>query len=113
MLEQPNEHLAFSSVVGHQVPQVADLGLTDPVDATEALFDPVRVPREVVIDHEVGTLEVQPFPGGVGGDEDADVGVLGEALLGGAALLASDTPVNGDHRLIFTEEVFGCGRAGS
>ena len=54
--------------------------LADAVDAPEALLDPVGVPREVVVDHQVRGLEVQALPGGVGGEQDLDVGVVGELL---------------------------------
>ena len=56
--------IAFPRVVGDQVPEVADLGLTDTVDAAEALLQPVGIPWQVVVDHEVGALEVDAFAGG-------------------------------------------------
>ena len=71
---------------GDEVPQVADLGLADAVDAAEALLDAVGVPGQVVVDEQVGALEVDAFAGGVGRDQDRDVGVLEERLLGLAAL---------------------------
>ena len=76
LLEQPLEHLALAGVVGDEVPQVADLGLADAVDAAEALLDAVRVPRQVVVDHQVRALEVEALAGGVGGDQDEHVRVL-------------------------------------
>ena len=51
------------------------------MDAAEALFEAVRIPRQVVVDHQVGVLEVDAFTGGVGGDEDADLGVGAEERL--------------------------------
>ena len=63
------EDLALAGVVGDQVPQVADLGLADAVDAAEPLLDPVRVPRQVVVDHQVRALQVQALARGVGGDQ--------------------------------------------
>ena len=52
---------------------MANLGLPNPVNATEPLFQPVRVPRQVVVDHEVGTaLEVDAFGGGVVGQQKAN-----------------------------------------
>ena len=45
---------------------MTDLCLADPVDAAEALFQPVRVPRQVVVDHQVAALQVDAFAGGVG-----------------------------------------------
>ena len=51
-----------------EVPEVADLGLADAVDAAEALLQPVGVPGQVVVDHQVGALEVDALAGRVGGD---------------------------------------------
>ena len=39
LLEQPAVDLALARLVGDQVPEVADLGLADAVDAAEALLD--------------------------------------------------------------------------
>ncbi len=58
LLEQAVVDLAFAGVLGDEVPEVADLGLADAVDPAEALFQAVRVPGQVVVDHQVGALEV-------------------------------------------------------
>ena len=71
LLEQALEDLALAGVRGDEVPQVADLGLADAVDATEALLDAVGVPGQVVVDHQVGALQVETLAGGVGRDQDA------------------------------------------
>ena len=68
--QQAREHLALARVLGDEVPQAADLVLADAVDAPEALLDPVRVPRQVVVDHQVRDLEVQALAGRVGGEQD-------------------------------------------
>ena len=75
---------------------MADLGLADPVDAAEPLLDPVRVPRQVVVDHQVGALQVQALARGVGGDQHPAVHVLGEQLHDLAAFFAPDPAVDGD-----------------
>ncbi len=51
--QQPREHVPFAGVFRDHVPQVAHLALADAVDTPEALLNAVRVPRQVVIDHEV------------------------------------------------------------
>ena len=81
LLEQPLEDLALPGVVGDEVPEVADLLLADAVDAPEPLLDPVGVPWQVVVDHQMRPLEVDALAGGVGGDQDQHVLVLGEGLL--------------------------------
>ena len=81
LLEQAVVDVALAGLLGDEVPEVADLGLADAVDAAEPLFEAVRVPRQVVVDHQVGVLEVHALAGGVGGDEHADVGVGAEQRL--------------------------------
>ena len=99
LVEQALEDLALAGLVGHQVPEVADLGLADAVDAPEALLDAVRVPGQVVVHHQVGALQVDALARGVGGHQHEGVLVLGEVLLRLAALLAADAAVDGDHGL--------------
>jgi hypothetical protein len=56
---------------------VADLGLADAMDATEALLQLVRIPGQVVVDHQVrAALEVHAFAGGVVGDQEAHLRVV-------------------------------------
>src|SRR5207237_9194391 len=43
-LQQPPIDVALARFLGHQIPQVADLGLTDAVDPPEPLFKAIRVP---------------------------------------------------------------------
>ena len=73
LFEQAAIDLAFARVGRAQVPEVTDLGLADAVDAAEALFEPVRVPRQVVVDHQVrAALKVHAFAGGVVRDHHAN-----------------------------------------
>ena len=88
LLQQAGEDLALAGVGGDEVPEPADLLLADAVDAAEALLDAVGVPRQVVVDHQVRGLQVEAFAGGVGGEQDLAVAVLGE-LLGDLAALAA------------------------
>ena len=54
------------------------------VDAPVALLQPVRVPRDFVVDEPVAVvLEVQAFGGGVGGEQDAHRADFGRRLEGG------------------------------
>ena len=99
LLQKPFEHLAFPGGKGHQIPQMAHFGLADAVDAPEALLDPVRVPRQVVVDHQVGPLQVHPFPGGVGGHQHPRPRVVAEAVLDAAAILPFHPAVDVFHRL--------------
>jgi hypothetical protein len=89
LVEQAPVDVALAGLVGHQVPQVADLRLADAVDAPEALLQPVGVPGQVVVDHEVGALEVDALAGGIGGDQHVDRGVVRKASWALLAVLAA------------------------
>ena len=79
------------------------------MDAAESLLDAVRVPRQVVVDHQVGALEVHAFSGGVGGDQDLDDWVIAECVLHPAAILAADPSVDGHDGLWPTHECLDLG----
>ena len=97
--------VALAGLLGDQVPEVADLGLADAVDAAEALLEAVRVPGQVVVDHQVGALEVDALAGGVGGDQHLHLGVVHEALDDSAPLLAAHAAVDHDDGLVAAEAV--------
>ena len=101
--QQALVYVALARLGGDQVPEVADLGLADAVDTAEALLEAVGVPGQVIVDHEVGALEVDAFAGGVGGEEDAHLGVVAERFLGGMALLAAQAAVDGDDGLFASQ----------
>ena len=88
---------------GDQVPQVADLGLADAVDAPEALLQPVRVPGQVVIDHQMRALEVDAFAGGIVGDHHQHAFIVHEGLDRLAAILATDATMDFDDSLMAAE----------
>jgi hypothetical protein len=49
-------YVTFSRLFRQQIPEMAYFGLADAVNAPEPLFQPVRVPRQVIIDHQVRPL---------------------------------------------------------
>ena len=75
---------------------MTNLLLTDAVDATETLFEAVWVPRQVVVHHQVGVLEVNAFTGGIGRNKNAYFGVGTKDRLNAAALIAMRAAVDGD-----------------
>ena len=99
LLQEAGVDGALAGLVRDQVPQVADLGLADAVDAAEALLEAVRVPGQVVVDHEVGALEVDALAGGVVRDHDQDRRVVQEGVHGVAPGLAGEAAVDLDHGL--------------
>ena len=99
LLQEAGVDVALAGLVRDQVPEVADLGLADAVDAAEALLEAVRVPGQVVVDHQVGALEVDAFAGGIVRDHDQDRRVVQEGADRGLARLAGDAAVDLDHGL--------------
>ena len=73
---------------------MADLGLSDAMDAAEPLLDAVGVPGQVVVDHQVGALEVDPLPRGVGREQDLDLRVVQERRLRLCALFPAHAAVD-------------------
>src|SRR5690606_20990337 len=96
--QQAHKHGSLASVLGDEVPEPADLGLPDAVDTAEALLDAVRVPGKVVIDDQVGGLEIEALAGGVGSEEDPALGVLRELLSERATLGATNATVDREDR---------------
>jgi len=88
LLQQPEVDVALARLPRHEVPEVADLVLADAVDPPEALLEAVGVPGQVVVDHQVGVLQVHALPGRVGGDQHAHPRVGAEERLDAAALVA-------------------------
>ena len=97
--EQPLEHLALTGLIRDQVPQMTRPLLTNAVHPPETLLDPVRVPRQVVVDHHVGHLQVDALAGRVGGHQHPHRRIDPEPVLDGAAVVALDAAVDADHRL--------------
>ena len=83
---------------------MAYFGLADAVDAAEALLDPVGVPRQVVVDHQVGALKIDALAGSVRGKQHLYLRVVLERLLRLHALLAAHAAVDDDHGLLAAEQ---------
>ena len=83
---------------------MTDLGLADPVDASEALFQAVRIPGQVVVHHQVGALQIDALAGGVGRQQHLHLRVVPERLLHGQAFLPADAAVDDDDRLLASKQ---------
>ena len=81
LVEKSLEDVSFSGFLGDHVPQMADLGLANPVDTAKALFQPVGVPGQVVVDHQVGVLQVDAFASGIGGNQHQNIRIVAELFL--------------------------------
>src|ERR1700687_6479459 len=76
---------------------MAHLGLANAVDAAETLVDPIWVPWQVVVHHQVGSLQVDPFTRSISGHQNRDVLVLGERLLDLATLFTPKAAMDRNH----------------
>jgi hypothetical protein len=94
LLEQSVVDVAFARLMRDQTPEVTHLCLADAVDPAESLFEAIRVPREIVIHHQVRTLQVDALASSVGGDEDQDLRVVLEGGLGFAPFVSVESTVN-------------------
>src|SRR5262249_39210489 len=70
LVEQGAVDVAFAGLFSHQVPEVTDLRLPDAVNTPEPLLQAIGVPRQVVVDHQVGTLQVDALARCIGGEQD-------------------------------------------
>jgi hypothetical protein len=73
---------------------VANLRLTNTVDTSEALFEAIGIPGQVVVHHEVCTLKVDALAGCISREQDLDVRIVQEALLCLAAFFAAHSTVD-------------------
>ena len=76
---------------------MAYFGLADSMDAPKPLFNPVGVPGQVIVDHQVGTLQVDTFTSCIGGDQDLHFGVVLERFLRLHAVFATHSAVDKNH----------------
>ena len=104
LLEQPSVNVALARLLGHEVPQMADLRLTDAVDAAEPLLEAIGIPRQIVIDHQMRALEVDALPRRVGGEQHLHFGIVLERLLSLEPFFAPHAAVNHDDRALATQQ---------
>ena len=83
---------------------MANLGLADTVDAAEALFEPVGIPWQVVVDHQVRALEVDALTGGVSGQQHLHQRVVPEGFLYLQTLLTTNTAMDDDDGVLTPEQ---------
>ena len=76
LLEQTLIYSTFARFLGNQVPQMADFRLSDTMNTPEALLQTVRIPGQIVVDHQVRTLQVDTFTGSIRGNQNPNVLVL-------------------------------------
>ncbi len=78
-------------------------GLADAVDTAEPLFEAVGVPRQVVVHHQVGALEIDPLSRSVGGKQHPDFGIVAECFLRFEPVAPIHPTMDHDHSLGATD----------
>ena len=94
LIEEGMVDLALTGLFGHHIPQVTDFRLPDPMNPAEPLLDPIRIPGEVIVHHQVRPLEVDALARCVGGYQDLHLGVMSETFLCLQPLLAAHAAVD-------------------
>ena len=56
LVQKLDVDVTFPRVLRDEVPEMADLGLSNSVDATESLFNSVRIPGQVIVHHQMSPL---------------------------------------------------------
>ena len=80
LVEQHLQHAALASAGGDEVDDHHVAPLAVAVDAPQALFQARGIPGNVVVDHQPAELQVDAFPGRVGGDEETGAVGVAEPL---------------------------------
>src|SRR5262245_38228247 len=70
LFEESVINSALACLIGYKIPEMADLLLSDAVYTAKALFETVWIPRQIIIDHQIGVLEVHAFTGCICGDKN-------------------------------------------
>ena len=78
---------------------MADLGLANAVNASEALLESIGIPRQIVIDHEVRTLQIDTLARSIGCDEYPHVLVLRKAMLRRPTVITGHSAANHHNRI--------------
>src|SRR5437773_1839053 len=84
----------------HVFADLGDLRLADAMNPPEPLLQPVRVPGEVVINHQVSALEVDALASRIGCHEDFDVRLALERRFVAAPQFSWHSAVDLDHSLL-------------
>ena len=78
---------------------MADLGLADAMNAPEPLLQPIRVPWQVVVHHQIRALEIYALTRSIRSNQHANVWVGPKQRLKSAAFVAMRSAMDSDDRL--------------
>lgn len=99
LLQQGEVDLAFAGLLSDEIPKVADFRLTDAVDPAKPLLNPIGVPWQIIIHHEMRALEIDPLARCIGRQQNLHLGIVPERLLGFHAVFPAHAAVDANHGL--------------
>ena len=65
------------------------------MDAAESLLNTIRIPRKIVVDHQIGSLKIQAFSCSIGRHKDTHPWIVDETFLHFLALVPIHAAMNG------------------
>src|SRR5271167_339311 len=72
LFQQPIEDVALHGIRRDEIEDEAIAGLTITMDAAHPLFEPIGVPWNVVVEHDVAALKIDALAGGLRCDQHLD-----------------------------------------
>ena len=103
LLEQALEHEALPCFGCNQIPQMANFRLADTVDTAKPLLQPVRIPRQIIVYHQMRSLQVDTLASGIRCNQHSNTHILLEKLLCLAPFVTEHSAVNRNDSFLVTE----------
>ena len=97
-------NVALAGLAGHEIPEMADLGLADSMNAAKSLLYTIRIPGKIVVHHQVRALKVDSFACGIGRDENLRFRIELECLLSIEAVFTAHATMNHDNSIGATKQ---------
>ena len=83
---------------------MADLCLTNTMNAAETLLQPIGVPGQVIVNHQMRPLKVDAFTRSIRGDQNANAHILLEKLFCLSPFVTEHTTMDGHNSLIVPKQ---------
>ena len=83
---------------------MADLCLSNTMNTTKTLLQPIGVPWQVIVYHQMRPLKVDAFTGSIRGNQNANAHILLEKLFRLSPFITEHSAVNGHNSLIVPKQ---------
>src|SRR5437764_286247 len=99
-------YFTFTCLMSDEVPQMANIALTNTMDASKPLLDAVRIPRQIIVHHQMrSSVKVDSFPGRVGSHQHKHFWVVLKSLLNLPPPLSWCAAVDRNHGALVSKAV--------